>query len=105
MKKLIVILLVFLWISPILFSIDINADEDWVFDLGQFRENAYHQVLQSWKKEEGIYEGSPYLLNINNQESHHTHLIFEDQKSHASKNQKLTYRFSLESEGLYHINL
>lgn len=105
MKKLFIILLLFLWISPIVFNIDINAQEDWVFDLGQFRENAYHQVLQSWKQEENFYEGSPYVFDINNQESHNMHLVFEDEKVYVPKNQQLTYSFNIESKGLYHIKL
>ena len=45
------------------FSLELEAgSEDWVFDLGQFRDSSYQRVHKVWLEDAIKYQGNPVIF-------------------------------------------
>jgi ABC-type glycerol-3-phosphate transport system substrate-binding protein len=107
MKKvvlLVILMLCGLYVTQHNFTI-LASGQDWVFDLGQFRDSAYHRTLSRWKLTEDIYEGSDLMINIEDQAAYNPGLLFDEETVLVLKRETIRYRFIIEEAGLYHIRL
>ncbi len=107
MKK--ALILVFMFIGIGVFSLSYlpvqASGEDWVFDLGQFRDGGYHRTLNSWLGEYDTYQGVDIDIDINEQQPINNHLTFSNDFATVNQNESLIYRFTVEETGLYHLRL
>jgi len=107
MKKVLMMLIVMLfgfYVAEHNFTVSAD-DQDWVFDLGQFRNSAYHRTLNRWKLSNELYEGSDIIIPIEDQAISNPHLNFDDETVLVLKREKILYQINVEAAGLYHIRL
>ncbi|MCF7931994.1 MAG: extracellular solute-binding protein [Acholeplasmataceae bacterium] len=108
MKKvmlcLIITLLCLAWIPRQTPQTELISDEDWVFDLGQFREHTYHNTLKTWE-EIPPYEGSPMTFSVTDQDALNPHLSFDQDIVVVESDQTLSYTVDVPYDALYHITL
>ena len=108
MKKIVILsmilMLMFYLIIPFSFSSHASTD-DWVFDLGQFRESSYQRIHKTWLEEEIIYEGNPIVVDATTQTLNNAHLDIEDDAFVMDINDKVSFIVDAPIKGLYHIEL
>ncbi|MDI6452763.1 extracellular solute-binding protein [Peloplasma aerotolerans] len=80
-------------------------NQDWVFDLGQFRENTYYRTLNRWIETYNKYEDEPLTFSINDQEIYNNHLMFEDGIVSVQRYDQLVYYVQAPHTGLYQLEL
>jgi len=108
MKKLTISILILALLSMSIshFMPNVQAStEDWVFDLGQFRETGYHRTRQRWLEDEEPYQGSSLVFSIHDQIDLNQNLGFNDEGVWLLKGESLIYEIEVTEEKLYHISL
>ena len=84
----------------------VNASsDDWVFDLGQFRESSYYRTYNRLILEYDHYDGSDLEFDIQDQEIFNPHLAFEVNSVMVLQRETLVYTVDVPQTGLYQITL
>ncbi len=88
------------------FSLELEAgSEDWVFDLGQFRDSSYQRVHKVWLEDAIKYQGNPVIFDAIDQVIYNTDVTLGDHGYIVGKNEKTTWMIDAPIDGLYHIEL
>lgn len=88
------------------FNFQSNAStNDWVFDLGQFRENSYQRVHKSWLNDTIIYQGNPIEVFAIDQITYNPTLSLNEDVFEVHQGDISTWMIEAPIDGLYHIVL
>ncbi len=108
MKKLFVFFLFVLTIvvTQSFSKTPINAqDDDWVFDLSQFRDDGYHRVLRQWLRDSHYYKGESIILDYDLFKPENNHLVYHDNYLELNKEDEAVISVNIPFSGLYHVLL
>ena len=108
MKKIIMSFLVIMLTVGLAgqFNITVNAaTDDWVFDLGQFRDSSYQRIHQAWLQNEILYQGNPIDVFALDQVTQNPTLSLSDEAFELSQGDISHWQVEVPVTGLYHIQL
>ena len=82
----------------------LTSDDDWVFDLGRFRENTYYHTLMRWS-DTPRWRGGDFVVAATDQAAANPGLVFDDTVALVPEGTTMSYDVTVASTALYHITL
>lgn len=99
------LLMVFIYSSSKL-GLPVNAaTDDWVFDLGQFREDSYQRIHKGWLNQSIKYQGNEIEVFAEDQMIHNPGLSLVDNAFVLEQDDLVTWVLDVAVDAVYHIEL
>ena len=102
---LLVLLIGVVFVSPRITITVAETSDDWVFDLGQFRDKGYYRVLESWQSVYHAYQGTNLDYAAIDYETNQSQITFEDSIAVIEAGQSFTFDVNIMTTARYHIGL
>lgn len=88
------------------FNIPVNAKtDDWVFDLGQFREQSYQRIHKGWLNQTIKYQGNDVLVYASDQTVHNSNVTLDTDAFVLDQGEQSKWIIVSPVDAVYHIEL